>query len=307
MYFLIAMIELAGLNIILALSVYATLMVGQFSLAQVGFWSIGAFVGGMLTTLYDFSLFPALLVAGGVCAVIGLLLGYPCLRIRGIYLTLATVAFSEVVRVFFNNFEFQKDVGGQMLGPAGPLGFRSIEVLTAWPQILIAVAAFVAVFAWIEHSRVGLATNAIREDEAAASCAGVNIVLVKVSMFVLGAFIAGVGGGLYSTYMSYVVADNFGFHLALISIFYVAVGGTERFYGPVFGAILLTFLPEAFRFTGDFRMIFYGAAILIMIVICPRGLVDEFRFRLAERKNREAKLREGQKEPEKASVAQSAI
>lgn len=286
MLYLLGILELAGLNVILALSVYATLMVGQFSLAQVGFWSIGAYAVGILTTLYGLSLALSLLAAGLLCGVIGILLGYPCLRIRGIYLTLATVAFSEVVRVFFHNFQFMLEIAGTKVGPAGPQGFRGIKVLTAWPEILCVAGIVIAVFAWIERSRLGLSANAVREDETAALCAGIDIVRVKVGMFSLGAVVAGVGGGLYSTYVSYVISDNFGFHLALISIFFVAVGGTERFIGPIVGAILLTALPELLRVAGDYRMIVYGVFVLVVMVICPKGLVDEARARLARSRAR---------------------
>lgn len=279
MTFVLSILELGGLNVLLALSVYATFKVGQFSLAQVGFWSIGAYGAGMLTTLYGVPLVPAVLICGAGCAVIGVLLGYPCLRIRGIYLALATVAFSEVVRVFFHNFKYQVVRDGKLAGPDASLGFRGIDVLTAWPEILCAVVIAIAVFAWIERSRLGLSANAVREDETAAACAGVNVVAIKVGMFAFGAFVAGVGGGLYSTYVSFVNSDNFGFHLALISIFYVSVGGTERFYGPVIGALLLTALPELLRFTGDFRMIVYGVIVLALMLLFPRGIADEFRMR----------------------------
>ena len=126
MGYAVSIAEISGLNIVLALSVYATLMVGQFSLAQVGFWAIGAYATGVLTTLYGVPLVPGLLAAGVLCAAIGMVLGYPCLRIRGIYLALATVAFAEVVRVFFQNFTWKVTVAGVPLGPAGPLGFRGI-------------------------------------------------------------------------------------------------------------------------------------------------------------------------------------
>jgi branched-chain amino acid transport system permease protein len=202
------------------------------------------------------------------------------LRIRGIYLALATVAFSEVVRVFFHNFKFQIELGGKLVGPDASLGFRGIEVLTAWPQILFAVLIAIFAFAWIERSRLGLSANAVREDETAAACAGVNVVAIKVGMFAFGAFVAGMGGGLYSTYVSFVNSDNFGFHLALLSIFYVSVGGTERFYGPVIGALLLTALPELLRFTGDFRMIVYGVIVLLLMLLFPRGVADELRLRV---------------------------
>ncbi|MCR9139936.1 MAG: branched-chain amino acid ABC transporter permease [Alphaproteobacteria bacterium] len=286
MAYLTALFEISGLNILLALSVFATLMVGQFSLAQVGFWSIGAFVSAMLTTMYGFPLFSALLISGIICAVIGVALGYPCLRIKGIYLTLATVAFAEVVRVFFSNLHHQVEIDGQMVGPAGALGFRGVDVIAAWPEIFAVVLVVIGLFFWIERSRIGLSANAIREDETAAAAMGINVVLVKVSMFAFGAAIAGVGGGLYATFSSFVLASNFSFHLALISIFYVAVGGMYRFYGPIVGAILLTALPETFRFASDYRMILYGVVVLIVVAAFPRGIVDEILFRLGERRER---------------------
>lgn len=270
-------LELSGLNILLALSVYATYMVGQFSLAQVGFWAMGAYGTGILTALYGVPLVPALALSAAVCALVALVVGYPCLRIRGIYLALATLAFAEVVRVALSNLVLQVDVNGVALGPGGSMGFRGIPVLTAWPQILVAVGCAVALIAWVEQSRIGLAARAIREDEVAASAAGINIVAIKVGMFMLGAAIAGAGGGLYATYLSFVSADNFGFHLALISVFFVAVGGSDRVAGPVIGAVLLTFLPELLRFAGEWRMVLYGGVLLGLVLLFPRGLTGALR------------------------------
>ncbi len=272
MNYLVSLVETCGLNALLALSVYATFAVGQFSLAQVGFWAIGAYTTGTLTALYGLGLFPSLIASAALATVIGAVLGYPCLRIRGIYLALATVAFAEVVRVFFHNFVWQAEIGGKMTGPGGPLGFRGIPVLTAWPQILAAVLAVSLLFAWIERTRIGLSLKAAREDELAAACAGVRVVVLKVAMFALGAAIASVGGGLYATYLSYVDADYFGFHLALISIFYVAVGGSQSVLGPIAGAVLLTILPEALRFSGNLHMVAYGLVVLAVTVLFPRGL-----------------------------------
>lgn len=276
MTWIFGLLELGGLNAILALSVYATFKVGQFSLAQVGFWSIGAHVAGMLTALAGWPLLPALLVAAAFCVIIGIILGYPCLRIRGIYLALATIAFSEVVRVVFHNFTLTVTRDGVPIGPAGAQGFRGIPVLTDWPQILIAVVLVAAAFAWIERSRLGLITDAVREDDVAASCMGIDVVKVRVGMFAFGAAIAAVGGGLYGTYTSFVISDTFGFHLALISIFFIAVGGTGNFAGPIIGAMVLTLLPEMLRFAGDYRMVIYGLIILGLMIVFPKGLTAAF-------------------------------
>lgn len=282
----LSILEICGLNALLALSVYATYMVGQFSLAQVGFWSIGAYATGMLTSLFGVSLLPSLLMVAALCALLGLIIGYPCLRIHGIYLALATIGFSEVVRIFFHNFTFQVEINGIMMGPGGSLGFRGIHVLTSGPQILLALLVVLAIFYWLERSRVGLSAKAIREDEVAAASAGINVVAIKVGMFAFGAAIAGVGGGLYATYLSFVNADNFNFHLALISIFYVAVGGSDRFTGPVVGAVVLTILPELLRPFGDMRMIVYGIVVLLIAIMFPRGLVGDFWPRIASATSR---------------------
>ncbi len=274
MNWIVTQLEIVGINAILALSVYATLKVGQFSLAQVGFMSIGAYLTGMLTLLWGLPLLSAIIVSALVCAVLGIILGYPCLRIRGIYLALATIAFAEVVRVFWHNFEYLRPIDGIPLGPNGSMGFRGIPVLTDWPQILVALVLTAALFAWIERSRLGLVTEAIREDETAAQSAGINVVAVKVSIFALGAAIAAVAGGLYGNYTSFVISDHFGFHLALISVFYVAVGGTRNFVGPILGAAFLTVLPELLRFVGDWRMVIYGLVVLVVMILFPQGLAE---------------------------------
>ena len=278
-----ALFEISGLNIILALSVFATLMVGQFSLAQVGFWSIGAFVTAILTTMHGVPLYAALLISAVICGFVGMLLGYPCLKIKGIYLTLATVAFAEVVRVFFNNLNYQIEIGDRMVGPSGALGFRGVKVMAAWPEIYLALSIIVLLFILITSSRLGLSINAVREDETAAASLGINVTKVKVSMFMFGAAIAGVGGGLYASFSSYVLAENFSFHMALVSIFYVAVGGMYTFSGLIVGAVVLTLLPEIFRFAADYRMILYGVVVIVVVIVFPRGIVDEILYKLERR------------------------
>lgn len=274
MSYIETILSITGFNIILALSVYLTFAVGQFSLAQVGFWAIGAYVSAMLTTLYGWALLPALLVAAAVSALIGVVLGYPCLRIRGIYLALATLGFSEMVRVFFLNFTYQVPVDGIPTGPSGVLGFRNIEVLTSIEHIYIFVMILLAFFLWLGRSRLGLTFAAVREDDVAARFMGTNIVVIKVLAFALAAAIAAIGGGLYANYTSYITADDFGFHKTLLAVLFVALGGVETVYGPILAAIVLTLLPEYIRFLSEYRMIFYGILVIVIMVYRPRGLID---------------------------------
>lgn len=274
MSYFATVIGIAGLNIILALSVYVNLAVGQFSLAQVGFWAIGAYASAILTTLYGVPLAPALAAGALICALIGLGLGYPCLRIRGIYLALATLGFSEMVRVFFLNFKWQVTRDGVPIGPDGTLGFRNVAVLTNVTDILIAVVLLILFFVWLSRTRFGLAMDAIRQDDLAAESLGVDVVATKVITFAIGAAIAGIGGGLYANYISYITSENFGFQLTLVSVLFVALGGSTTFIGPIVGAVLLTLLPEYIRFLADYRMMFYGLVVLLIMIWRPNGLID---------------------------------
>ena len=264
-----------GLQAILALSVYLTLATGQFSLSQVGFWALGAYGGAMLTTMYGWPLLPAVLAPAFVCFFIGLALGWPCLRVRGIYLALATLGFSECVRVFLNNLTYQIDVEGKLLGPEGVLGFRNIPVLTAaWHVFLALGLIMVAMFA-VERSRYGLALSAIQEDETAASASGIAPVSAKMLAFSLAASIAAIGGALYANYMSFIIASDFSFNLTMLAVLYVGAGGIGTLFGPVFGAALITLLPEYIRGLQEFRMIFFGLLVTAIVLVRPRGLIDE--------------------------------
>jgi branched-chain amino acid transport system permease protein len=276
MSYFVTICTVTALNSILALSVYLTLATGQFSLSQVGFWAIGAYGAAMLTTLYGWPLLPALVVPAAFCFLIGLGLGYPCLRVRGIYLALATLGFSECVRIFFLNFSYQVDMGGgRMVGPEGVLGFRNIAVLTQPWHVFSALGLIMILLFAIERSRYGLALSAIEEDETAASASGIDPVRAKLLAFASAAAIAAIGGGLYSNYISFITSNDFSFHLTMLAVLYVGAGGIGTLFGPVFGAVLLTLLPEFIRPLQAHRMVFFGFLVTVIVLVRPRGLIDE--------------------------------
>ena len=275
MSYLVTMLTVAGLNAILALSVYLTLATGQFSLAQVGFWALGAYGSAMLTTLFGWPLLPALLAPALVCLFLGLALGYPCLRVRGIYLALATLGFSECVRIFFLNFSYQLPIGGRLVGPAGVTGFRNVVVLTQPWHVALALVLIVIFLAAMERSRFGLTLAAIQEDETAAAAMGIDAVAAKLFAFALAAAVAAIGGGLYANYISFITSADFGFSLTMVAVLYVGAGGLGTFWGPLFGAALLTLLPEMIRPLQEYRMIFYGFLVIAIVLVRPRGLIDE--------------------------------
>lgn len=275
MSYAFTILSLVGLNALFALSVYITFAIGQFSLAQVGFWALGAYGTAILTTLYGWPLWGALATCAAGCAVISIALGYPCLRLKGFYLALATLGFSETVRVVFQNLEFQVLVNGIQTGPAGVLGFRRINVATTIYDIFGCVLVLVALLTCVKRTRVGLAMDATREDETVAKFMGVNTVMAKVAAFMVAAALAALGGGLYAGFTSYISADDFGFHMTLMGILFVAIGGSRTLYGPMLAAAVLTVLPETIRFLAEYRMIFYGLLVLVLMTVRPRGLIDK--------------------------------
>jgi branched-chain amino acid transport system permease protein len=254
-----------GINIIMALSLYLPFCAGQISLGHAGFMAIGAYASSALTLYFGFPFYLALLLAGLISGASGALVALPAIRIKGVYLLLLTLAFGEMVRVFFLNFK--------PTGSASGLG--GMEFKTHLANVYILVMILLVFFYRISKSRMGRAFASMREDEAAAEVMGINIITAKLTVLTVGAFIAGLGGGLYAHYAMYIDSPKFGFHLAVEFFVFVVFGGMEIFWGPIVGATLLTLIPETVRFLNDWRMIFYGVVIMIMMIVRPQGLVDK--------------------------------
>ena len=252
-----------GVNILLAVSLYIPMAAGQISLGHAGFMAIGAYVAVMLVKAgMAFSL---ALIAGGVAAAMaGIVVGFPALRIRGIYLIILTMGFGEIVRIFFLNFE----------PTGGPAGIPGIKPLTTLPVLVVAclVAIFVAV--QLRRSRIGRAMLAVHEDEGAAEAMGVNLVHIKLGSFALGAFFAGLGGGLYAHYALYIEPAQFGFLRSAEVFLFVVLGGFTSVLGPIVGAAFVTLVPEMLRFIQDWRMTFFGALLVAAAIWRPDGLVS---------------------------------
>lgn len=265
------MLIFAGINIILAYSQYATLSAGLISLGQGGFMAIGAYIATAATLFYGLPFPLALLLAGLVAGAMGVVVGFPGLRIKGIYLALLTLGFGEMIRVFFLNYE-------PMGASAGIVGIRPLTRL--WTVYL--TAAFLIYLFWrMAYSRLGRAIVAIRGDEGAAEILGVNLTRLKLSAFALGAFVAGIGGGLYAHYALFIESDNFGFERSIEIFIFVVFGGMETVWGPLAGAFILTVLPEFFRAIQDWRLVFYGCVLIAMMILRPDGLIGRETFRIS--------------------------
>lgn len=251
-----------GVHMMLALSIYLTLACGLLSLGNAAFMGIGAYTSALLTMHLGWP-FAAVIAAGALLpALVALLIGAPTLRLAGVYLAMATLAFGEVVRVALLNLEIT----------GGPLGLDGIPQKTQLWHILLALAVLVWFFYRLRRSKFGRSLEAIREDETAAAVMGIDVARYKRHAFVIGALIAGVAGALNAHYTFFLSPREYGFDPAVDILTMAVLGGTSSFVGPMLGAALLTILPEALRFLEDYRLAVNGLILIIVTVWLPRGL-----------------------------------
>jgi branched-chain amino acid transport system permease protein len=237
----------------------------------------------MLTVLTGWPLVPALAVGGLVGAVVACAIGFPALRVRGLMLVIATLAFGEGVRLFFFNFDYQVARGDIRVGPLGGEGFRQIRYFpeNGWTTLEVMlfiwaiVALVMAVLWWFDRSRYGAVLRAVGEDEVAAQSVGINLTAVKVSAMTIGGAIAGIGGGLYAHYTTHIEHTSFNILVATFALAYPIVGGLASVFGTLAAVVFVQgFLIEGLRFLGDWRNLLFGALIVLAMNLRPHGLID---------------------------------
>lgn len=286
--FLIVSMLLAAL---LALSLYLPLMAGQLSLASAGFYAIGGYIAAVLSTKGFTAVGPnyhvglmlvEMAIAAVVCGALAFLVGIPALRLRGIYLALATIALVEIVRVVSLTLPLLGGAVGIFAIPQ-PFPTRLDYIWVAGPLLLICIAFFYR----LERIRVGRAFAAIREDELAAASTGINPTYYKVLAFVMGGILAGAVGALAAHFLNTWNARQGTFDYSVLILAYVIIGGSRTFAGPIVGGLLLTALPEVLRalsglggmppwvveFLQEGRLIIYGLLIAFGSLFFPQGLI----------------------------------
>jgi branched-chain amino acid transport system permease protein len=279
----IAIASIIGIHTLLGLSVYLVAISGQMSFGQQGFFAIGAYLAGMSTALWGLGLLPALVLGAMVAGLIGFLVGLPALRVRGLYLAIATFGFGEIVRLTFLNVRYTRTVGDRVVGPNGAEGFRHIRYVFDrgftgahyLGIILVAVAVVVVVYYLLERSKLGAKLRAVEEDETAAAMIGINVTQVKVLAFAAAGAVAGLSGGLFVHYSTYIDHDMVALPLAIAAVTYPLLGGLGSFVGPILGAMVLVSLTEGLRVLHELREFVYGALIILTMIFRPRGIVDE--------------------------------
>ncbi len=245
---------------------------GQFSLGHAGFWGVGAYASAVYGVFFALPVDPALnmvialAVGFSAAAICGFLIGIPCLRLRGDYLAIATIGFSEILRIILMNTE---SVGG-------PRGFTGIPKWTnSWWVWGIALATTFFMLN-LKRSAFGRAIISIREDEIAAETMGVNLFRYKLFSFIIGAGIAGMAGSLVAHDQMFLHPNNFSFMWSVCILVMVILGGQGSVSGSIVGAVILTILPEILKLIGSdvstWRVSIYAALMIILMLTRPQGI-----------------------------------
>ena len=282
MDFYLGLAQIIGIHTLLGLSAWCVLHTGQVSLAQGGFFAIGAYVAGMMTTIWHLPLALALAIGAMAACAVAVAVGFPSLRIKGLMLVVATTAFSEIIRLFFFNLKYRVETAEGAVGPDGSLGFGGIRYFPThgWStfevnELIWALVAVVLLLLWtLDRSRVGTLWRAVGEDELAAQSVGINLTTAKVSAFGLGGAIAGLAGGVYAHYATHIEHGNFGILLATFAIAYPILGGLSSLAGTLLAVVFIQgFLLEGPRFLGDWRSLLFGVLIVVVMLVRPNGLL----------------------------------
>ena len=260
------------LLIVLGLSIL-TGYTGMFSFGHAGFVCIGAYVSVICTMAFGLPYWVALIAAGLVSMVLGAALGKITLNLKGDYFCIATLGVGEAIRLIFNNLQLSWDVGGKTFALDGAKGIASIPLYTTFAGSLVLVIFFLTATALLMNSKHGRSMLAVREDELAAQMSGINTFRSKMLAMCMSALYAGIAGGMLAHYFGYLQPKMFMMVKSTEYTIMVIFGGMGSITGAVLGTLLLCALPELLRAVGDWRLVMYGLAVIIIMIVRPKGLM----------------------------------
>ncbi len=288
-YFVTVVGVTAGLHIILAVSLNLLMgYAGQISLGHAAFFGIGAYTSAILTTRYGWNPWPAMALGIVLTGAIAFVIARPILRLKGHYLAMATLGFGIIVNIVLVQ-------NGRLTG--GPDGLSDVPPLNIFGWAVdtdlrwyVVIAAAMLLVVWLAlniiDSRSGRALRALHGSEVAAEMMGINTTLTKTGVFVLAAIIASFAGSLFAHQQSFISPDSFSFFFSIELVTMVVLGGMASTFGAVFGAIILTFLPELLVVFEDYEVMIFGAILMLTMIFLPQGLFvglrDLTRRRLAK-------------------------
>ncbi|GAC1595373.1 MAG: branched-chain amino acid ABC transporter permease [Candidatus Velthaea sp.] len=255
-------ILIAGLNLVAGYS-------GQLSIGHVGLLAIGSYTYAILAGKHGFDPLLAMLCAGAICALCGLLLGLPALRLPGFYFAMATIAFALIVS------ELSLAQGALTGGGAGlpvPDFNKPFTSPAAHYWLILAIGTAITVMSWnVTRFMWGRALIAVRDSEVAARACGVSVYRTKLTVFIFSGFTAGVGGALFASLQTYITPETFRFELGLFFFTCIIVGGRGSILGPFIGTVVLTALPDLAAPLAKLGTFFYGLVLLLVVLLVPEG------------------------------------
>lgn len=278
---------MAGLYVMMALGL--NIMVGNAGLTCLGyaaFYAIGAYTYGILSTRFGISFWLSIPIAGFIVMLFGFLLGLPALRVKGHYLALVTIAFGLVVYQLAINLENLTGGANGLMNIKAPtigsysfdssleLGFISLPFHANYYYLVLALTALsVLVVFSLSHSLTGLTWNAMREDQLAAQCYGVDLKKNKLWAFAFGSIFGGIAGAIYASMVGFISPENFTYSTSILILSMILLGGIDSIPGVIVGAVILTLVPEKFRAFADYRMMFYGVIVVLILLFKNDGLI----------------------------------
>lgn len=263
-FYIEGILILVGVNLMVVLGLsLLTGFTGLFSFGHAGFMAIGAYVSAVCTLYYNLPFIPAMVLGAAAAMVMALIIGYFTLGLKGDYFCIATLGFGESVRLIFDNLDFF----------GGARGISSIPMITTLELTLVICILAVTALTLLIHSRHGRNMIAIREEELASQAIGIPVFRYKMTSFAISAAYAAVGGALYAHYLGYLQPLMFQLTKSTEMTIMVIFGGLGSIGGSVIGAVLLTFLPELLRSFANWRLVFYGAAVVFIMITRPQGLM----------------------------------
>ena len=279
---------------LIAISAYILLITGEISFGQQAYFGISAYSGAIATTLWGWPFWVSLLFGSLIAGIAAGVVSALTVRISGLYFSISTLAFSEMVRLSLLKFSYQKEIDGELLGPNGAEGFggirwvfdNNISVFQYTLLIYLILFLVITFLFFIERSGLGMIFRMIGQDPMLTRVHGINPANYKVIAAVLAGFIAGLGGMLYAHSFTFIEPQIFNVMLGVHSLAYGLIGGLGTVFGPLIGVALDIGFLESIRVIHGYRMIVFGGLGAIMLILMPRGFLDEkrvYRLRLALR------------------------
>ena len=284
------LVNITYIYIIMALSLGLIVgFIGELSLGHAAFFAIGAYTSALITKDLGLSFWITLPIAITFATLTGFLVGYPALRLKGPFFAITTLAFGEIIRLVINNLEelTRGAMGLPGIKPPNPITIPRLFTIDFYDRrvfyylILSFVLLSIIIVYRIVNSRVGRAFVAIREDDVLAKSIGVNVMRFKIIAFLVSSGMAGLGGALYAHYFLFISPVTFDVSQSINMVLMVIIGGSTSILGPILGAFLITLLPEILRAIAEYRMVIYGAILVLAIIFMPEGIVGTIKDKIS--------------------------